>query len=306
MGIVAVIGQQRRQPQHRIARIHIVGINLGQVFEPLQLQCAGQQLGQNAGRRHHPQHRLGTARFQQAQQLLGDAFRRQGFQLVLRRRGGAQAVRINVALAVPGMEAEQPQHPQIVFGDAGGRIAHEAHPAGNQVFHPGGIVIDRAIQGGVEGVDGEVTPGRVFRPVIGEGDLGVTAIGFHIAAQGRDLEGMGAGDGGDGAMVQARGDHLDAVVGQMGQRLAGRHGHRDVYVRHGRAQQRIAHGAANEPRFAQCGEDLKRFRRRHPGMGCGINSHRRPYNIFESRRSARLTMIAAVAPQISWPSWVKA
>ena len=273
MGGISAFGQKRRQPQQAVARREIVGVDLHQPFQPWQLQCTGQQFGQDAGRRHHPQHRCGISRFQQAQQFLCHPLRRQRLQLVLGLRRGAQTFGIHIALAIPGVEAEQPQHPEIVLRDARMRIAHEAHPAGDQVFHPGGIVENLAAGGGIERIDGEIAPRRIFRPVVGEGDHRMAAIGLDVAAQGGDLECLACDNGGDGAVIHAGFDHLDVPGHQPGQHFAGRHGHGDVDIGHVHAQQRVAHGTAHKARFAQGVHDGERFGRRHPGMLGRINSH---------------------------------
>jgi hypothetical protein len=190
----------------------VFSFQLRQLFQTDQLQGARQKQRQNSGRRHHPQHRHGMGGLQQPQQFLGDAFRRQALELVLGQGCRAQAFRVDLALAVPGMKAEQPQHPQIILGDAGARIAHEPHLAGDQVLDPGGIVENLAIGRGIKRIDGEIAPRRILGPIVGEGDRGVTAVGLHIAAQGCDFKGMGAGDGGDGAVIQSCFHHLDILA----------------------------------------------------------------------------------------------
>ena len=190
-------------------------------------------------------------------------------------RGSAQPFGIDLPLAVPGMKAEQPQHAQIIFRDARPRIAHEPHLARDKVFHPGGVIENLAAGRGIKRIDGEVAPRRILGPVVGEHHAGMAAIGLDIPAQRGDLEGMGAGNGGDGAVIHAGLDHLDVLGNQPGQHLAGRHGHGNVDVRNRRPQQRIAHRATDEARFAQRGHDLNGFRRGHPTVLGGINSHGR-------------------------------
>ena len=145
--------------------------------------------------------------------------------------------------------------------------------AGDQVFHPGGIIENLAIGRGIKRVDGEVAPRRILGPVVGEGDHGMAAIGFHIPAQGGDFEGMLAGDGGDGAVIQARLHHLDALALSRASASSGGMGTAMSISTTGTPSKRIAHGAADKARLTQRRHHRERFGRRHPAMLCRINLH---------------------------------
>ena len=90
-----------------------------------------------------------------------------------------------------GLEAEEAQKTKHVLGDAGARVADEAHPAGQRILHPAEGVVEGAVDRAEQGVHREVTARRVDHPVVGEGDAGVPAEGFHIVTERGDLE-MGA------------------------------------------------------------------------------------------------------------------
>ena len=47
---------------------------------------------------------------------------------------GVQCIGVDLALAVPGMETEQPQDAQIIFADARRRVADETHTPVRQIF----------------------------------------------------------------------------------------------------------------------------------------------------------------------------
>ena len=63
-----------------------------------------------------------------------------------------------------------------------------------RVLHPRGIVDQRAVGFGIDGVQREVAALRVLSPVGREGDGGAAAIGRDVAAQRGDLEGLVVGE----------------------------------------------------------------------------------------------------------------
>ena len=99
-----------------------------------------------------------------------------------------QGRRVRLHPAIAGVEAEKTQNTQVVFGDARRRIADKPDPAGLQVRYAAEIVEHGAIARHRHGVDGEVAARGILLPVGGERDDSMAAIGFHIAAQCRDLE----------------------------------------------------------------------------------------------------------------------
>ncbi len=71
---LAIVRQQRRQPQQGVGRERNCR-RRSRTSCSSRGSCSahGSSSGQNAGRRHHPQHRRGIGTFQQAQHFLGDA-----------------------------------------------------------------------------------------------------------------------------------------------------------------------------------------------------------------------------------------
>ena len=60
----------------------------------------------------------------------------------------------------------------MILGDAGERIADEAHPARREIGEPVEIIEDLAARRiGGERVDREVAPRRILAPIVGEGDV---------------------------------------------------------------------------------------------------------------------------------------
>ena len=71
----------------------------------------------------------GFSASKQPQHFLGDAFAGKLRDAALFRRRRAQRLGVDLALAVPGMEAEQAQDAQIILADARDGVADEAHAA---------------------------------------------------------------------------------------------------------------------------------------------------------------------------------
>ena len=61
---------------------------------------------------------------------------------------GGDPCRVERALAIGGMEAEEAQDAQVVFRDARGGVADEAHAPRLDVGEPADIVVDRAVARG--------------------------------------------------------------------------------------------------------------------------------------------------------------
>src|SRR5262249_59701202 len=87
---------------------------------------------------------------------------------------GGEARRVGSAWAVGGVEAEEPQDGQIVFGDARRRVTDEAHAPRLDVGEPAHIVVDGSVAAERERIHGEVAPLGVAFPVAAEGHRGMT------------------------------------------------------------------------------------------------------------------------------------
>jgi hypothetical protein len=87
------------------------------------------------------------------------------------RRAGVEPLRIGFAAPEACVKAEETQDAEMVFGNPGERIADEPDPPGNEVLPAAEIVVNGAGFGlCVERVDGEIAPGRILAPAVGECD----------------------------------------------------------------------------------------------------------------------------------------
>ncbi len=226
---------------------------------------AGQNYGQHA-RAFHGRHRArGIVGRQQLAHLGAHPLARELRHALGPRGTGGEPLRVEpfVGRAVDRMKAEEAQDAQVILLDPPDGIAHEAHPSRDQVGQPAQRVDDRARGLGIKRVHREVAPRRILGHVGREGHHGVAPEGLDIAAEGRDLVRHAARDHRHGAMIDAGGHHLES--GRRGQ-SRDRRGHcigRQIDVRHGPAQECIAHAAAHEeramPRLGQHGaEPLRR------------------------------------------------
>ena len=143
-----------------------------------------------------------------------------------------------------------------------------------EIGHPAERIVQCAIGIEVDRVDREIAAGRILGPIGVEGDPGPPAIGFDIAAQGRDLEMprrfRGVENGRHGAMLDPGRDRLDPrFVERRDDRLGARRGG-EIDVSDRAPEQRIAHAAADKPRrdpgIRQRLEEREGLRRRHPGL----------------------------------------
>src|SRR3546814_3737922 len=101
-------------------------------------------------------------------------------------------------------KAIEAQDTQMTFGDPRRRISEETHAPRLQIGEAAEPVVDRPRREiGVERVDREIAPRRIVAPVVGKGDRRAAPVGGDVAAQGRDLVPVAAGDRGDGAVRDA-------------------------------------------------------------------------------------------------------
>ena len=169
---------------------------------------------------------------------------------------GSEARPVEGRPAIPGMEAEEAQHAQAVLGDALVGIADEAHPSGREIGAAAERIVERAVEIGVQRVEGEVATACILQPVVGEGDDRTAAVGLDVAAQRRQLVVRGAGDARHGAMLQPGRDHLDAGGFQRARHRVGRLVDGEIDVVDPAIEHGIAHAAADEAR-----DDARRLER---------------------------------------------
>ena len=134
----------------------------------------------------------------------------------------------------------------MVFADALARVSDEAHAFGAQVGKPVKPVEDFAGQGiGVERVNGEIAPRRVFAPVAGKGDLGMAAVGRDVAAERGDLDMPAVQHRGDRAVGKARGNAAYPGFVQPGDHIGRGQGGCRIDIVDGLVQQAVAHRTSN-------------------------------------------------------------
>ena len=188
----------------------------------------------------------------------------------------------------------------MVLGDPDERVADEADPPSRQVGLAAEIVEDlQADRVRGQGVDREVAPGGVLPPVVRIGDGGPAAVGCDVAPQSRDLDRLAGDDGGDGAMGESGRHRLDPRLAEPLHHLRRLKAGGEVDVADLEPEQGVADAAADIARVAVRGSE-----RGEKGLHPFPPLPRRlgKFHSASSRRRDRLTIIAAVAPQILRPS----
>ena len=160
--------------------------------------------------RHHGQHRHRMLGQQELDELHTDTLTRQLFEAGASGDAGGDPCRVERALSIGGMKAKEAQDAQVVFGDARGSVADEAHAPRLDVGEPADIVIDRAIAGGGQRVDGEVTALGIALPIASKRHLGMPTEGLDVFAQGGDFERPPEDHHGHGAVLDSGGHRLEA------------------------------------------------------------------------------------------------
>ncbi len=188
----------------------------------------------------------------------------------------------------------------MVLGDSGERIADEADAPRLQVGLASEIVDDVESQRiGEQRIDGEVAAGGVLAPVVGVGDGGAAAVGGDVASQGRHLDRLARHDGGDRAVGEPGRNRLDPGLAEPIHHLLRRQSGGEVDVADRKPEQRVADAAADIARVAVPGAE-RREQGLHPFPP--LPGRLGKLHSASSSRRDRLTIIAAVAPQIRRPS----
>ncbi len=202
--------------------------------------------------------------------------------------------------AEAGVEAEEAEDPQMVLGDALERVADEADPGRLEVGDAAEIVEHfPARRVGAQGVDGEVAAGGILAPVLGIGDGGAAAVGGDVAPQRGDLDRRAADHRGDRAVGEAGGDGLDRALFEPRDHRLRRQAGGEVDVADFEPEQGVAHAAADIAGVALAGAE----RAQQPlHAGAVLPGGVGQLHAGSPSRRPRLTIIAAVAPQIFRPS----
>ena len=88
----------------------------------------------------------------------------QAIQIARRRVRRSQSRRIEALVAMAGRKAEEAEHPQPVLGDAGRRVADEAHASVEAIGKPAERIEQCPVRRAIEGVEREVAPPRILGP----------------------------------------------------------------------------------------------------------------------------------------------
>ena len=95
--------------------------------------------------RHRGEHRHRMLGEQELDELGADALTRQLVEAGAPGDAGGNPCRVERALAIGGMKAKETQDAKVVFGDARGGVADEAHASCLDVGEPAHIIVDGAV-----------------------------------------------------------------------------------------------------------------------------------------------------------------
>ena len=168
------------------------------------------------------------------------------------------------------MKAEEAQDAQIILADALPDVADEAHASRLEIFGAPRGIEQRAVRAGINRIDGEIAPARVFRPVPGEGDNRAPPVGGHVAPERRHLEWLAHRYRRHRAVLDAGRHRREPRLFQPLRHFIGRERRGDIDIGDGLTQQRIPDRAADEAGLAACHSERRhnraRLGRSHPGM----------------------------------------
>ena len=140
------------------------------------------------------------------------------------------------------------QHPQRVLFNAPGRGADKPQDSSLKIGASTKRVLDPAGFIDIERVDGEITTRGVHRPVIAEGDDGMTTIRLQINACLGHLQMLTILDHRDSAMIKAGIDDLQAIIAKQTRHPVDRRGDGHVDITDCTTNKPVTDRAANDPR----------------------------------------------------------
>ena len=202
-------------------------------------------------------------RDENAPKLPRHPFRRKPVETRAEPHAGGKTFRIERALAVIGVEAEEAEDAEIILFDARVCIADEADAPRDEIAIAAERVEHRPVACRIERVQGEVTPPRILLPILGEGDGRMPPISLYVAPKGRHLERHAVGNHRHRAMLDPGRHRLQP--GPLGERhhAVRQRGRGEVDLGDGKAEQGVAHRAADgaclHSGFAQRGEHARRL-----------------------------------------------
>ena len=235
---------------------------------------------------------------QEFQQLVRDALAGKAHQIVRAPGTCLQSRRVGVAAAEARVETKEAQNAQMVFGNALQRVADESNVPALEVVKAAEIVEDLARPRiGGQSVDGEVAARGVLLPVIGKGDRRAPAVGGNVATQRRHLNGMAIADRSNGPMINSCGNRLDPHLFEPLDDLFGTQACGKIDIVDRQTEQLVAYSTADVARQALVGTE----RIEYPRHAADCPPLLRIELQLHCSLRERLTMIAAVTPQILRP-----
>ncbi len=279
LGHIADRGQQCGHPPHRFGgdALLILGRDHPRQRVEMLRRGFGQDHLQHA-QPVHPRHGgVGIGQAQQRGELGCDPLAAEA----LERRGEFGAGHFGVFVKFrpePRLEAEVAQDPQMILADPVVRIADEAHAARRKIVQPAEIVRDLQRLGmGIERVDGEIAPGRILFPALGECHGCAAPVCRDIAPQCGDLDWPACEDRGHGAVLDAGRHGADPCGAAQFDDLFGQQPGRTVDIVDRDPQQAVADCPADPADVVRSQRRCERAQPIAPGPGgIGQASEHRP------------------------------
>ncbi len=238
------VWEERRQATQGIGRR--CRFDLLQAAQNLRIFRARQYFGEHAHLRHNIDHRRRVGRGQQFEHFIAETLARELAQRLCPGGSGGKAGAVGRACAVPGVEAEETQQAEMVFGDALAGIANETNTAGLNVLHAVPGIVDIALGRARQRVHGEIATRRVGLPVIGKRNIGMAAMALHIHSECGDLKMLPVDHGGYGAVRQTGRNILNPGLFEKRHDGFGYVRRGNVDIANGNVEQGIAHATADE------------------------------------------------------------
>ena len=179
-----------------------------------------------------------------------------------------KSVRIERALAVISVEAEEAEDAQIIFLDALFCFADEAHASFDEIAITAERIEHGSVAVGIKCVQREVAPPRVLLPILREGDRGVPPICLDVASERRHLEWHAVNDHRHRAVLDPRRHGLEPGSPRKRHHAIRQSCRREVDLGDGNSEQRVAHrathGAGRHTVLAQSGKHARDLRPLQP------------------------------------------
>ncbi len=138
---------------------------------------------------------------------------------------------------------------QEILADPQARVADETHLSCREIGEAAGVVVDEAAGVDRKRVDGEIPPQRVGMEIAAEAHFGAPPVGLDVLAKRGRFDRRAFEQQRDSAVRDAGWRVADPGRVGAANDLRGVGGGGDVEIARWRAEQEIAHRAANQPRL---------------------------------------------------------